>query len=265
MSPKIKHRTPKVLHTLMEVRTIGELGLATLTMPYLMTAPRGDKHPVLLLPGFMAGDLSTRPIRTYLKMKGYQPYGWKLGRNLGRDIVGGKHVVSARLLNRVLEIYEETGEKVTLIGWSLGGLLARETSRVIPEQIRSVITLGSPFGGPHASSPLASNMFRLLNGSGLIDNHEILPQLLEPLPVPTTAIFSRTDGITHWKACMDHNIHPTAYAENIEVRGSHTGLGHNPSVLWIIANRIAQPDGKWQPFDHQHMPQWLYAATHRTA
>ena len=132
-----------------------------LLMPLLLRAPRGDKHPVMVLPGFLASDISTRPLRTYLNIKGYQANGWGLGRNLGTEIVGGSNLVSDALLNQVINLYESHHRKVSLVGWSLGGILAREISRVIPDCVRQVISLGSPFNGPKGSAPVASRLFEM--------------------------------------------------------------------------------------------------------
>lgn len=245
---KKQSNTPKFRHLISEGRTIFELGLTSMAMPVLMQAPKGDCHPVMVLPGFMASDISTKPLRTFLQMKGYKASGWGLGRNLGTEFVGGKNVVSDRLINQVIKLSVKHNKKVSLVGWSLGGILAREIARVIPDCVRQVISLGSPFNGPLGSAPLAARLFELINGDIGSREPQALSRMLLPPPVPSSAIFSRSDGIAHWEACRDNHECPVSQTENIEVKGSHTGLGHNAQVIWIVANRLAQAQDEWQPF-----------------
>jgi pimeloyl-ACP methyl ester carboxylesterase len=258
-----KSNTPKLRHLLAEGRTVLEFGLTSMALPLLMGAPRGDDHPVMVLPGFMASDISTKPIRSFLKLKGYQSVGWGLGRNLGTEIVGGQNVISDRLINQIIRLSVRHDKKVSLVGWSLGGILAREVARVIPDHVRQVISLGSPFNGPFGSAPVASRFFKLFNGDIGSREPEALLRMLLPPPVPSSAIFSRTDGIAHWQACKDNHECLISQTENIEVKGSHTGLGHNPQVIWIVANRLAQPEGQWQPFLHKKLHRTFYPDPNR--
>ncbi|TDF39762.1 hypothetical protein EYS14_09670 [Alteromonadaceae bacterium M269] len=239
---------PKFRHMLTEGRTLFELGATSLLLPALMRAPKGDGHPVMVLPGFLASDISTKPIRTFLNKKGYKATGWGLGRNLGTHIQAHDNIVSDELLDKVLEQYVKHNQKVSLIGWSLGGILSREIARVIPDCIRQVITLGSPFNGPKGAAPIAAKLFEMINGNIAEREPELLQKVFSPPPVPTTAIYSRSDGIAHWESCMDqaHKMHEQS--ENIEVKGSHMGLGHNAHVIWIVANRLAQAQGQWKPY-----------------
>lgn len=246
-----------------EGRSLFEMGLSAAMLPALMRAPRGDGHPVMVLPGFLASDVSTRPLRAFLKVKGYRTVGWGLGRNLGTHIVGGKHIVSDRLLNQVIELSVRHEQKVSLVGWSLGGILAREIARVAPDCVRQVITLGSPFNGPKGAAPVAAKMFELINGDIVSREPHVAQKTLTPPPVPSSAIFSRSDGITHWQACVNEPHHLGKHTENIEVRGSHTGLGHNPQVIWLVADRLAQPEGQWRPFSRRGLNQALFADPHR--
>lgn len=244
--PKIPR--PSLRHMLTEGRTILELGAMGASLPLLMRAPRGDGHPVMVLPGFMASDISTKPLRSFLASKGYQSKGWGLGRNFGTHIVGGQQVLSNELLDKVIELSVIHDAKVSLVGWSLGGILAREIARVIPDCVRQVITLGSPFNGPSGSAAPVEGLFELFNGNLAQGNPEIMKNMLLPPPVPTSALYSKTDGIAHWKACLHHSFGDHKEAENIQVRGSHSGLGHNPQVVWIVANRLAQPENNWLPY-----------------
>lgn len=240
---------------LLEVRAIWELTAFFAAYPLLRLAPRGDGHPVLVLPGLAASDTSTRPLRTFLKDQGYHAHGWKLGANHGP-----RPGAEAKMQARLAELAERHQRKVSLIGWSLGGVFAREMARRAPEQVRSVITLGSPFAG----APKASNAWKLYeraSGRNASDWPE-RERMRTPPPVPSTAIFSRSDGIVAWQGCLEQEG-PTS--ENIEVEGSHCGLGHNPAVLYAIADRLAQSEGAWRPFDRNGIKGLIYPDPRRDA
>jgi hypothetical protein len=251
-------KRPDVMHTLLEGRAILELGASTLALPWLLRAPKGTRHGIMVLPGFLAGDTSTAVLRRFLKIKGYHAEGWKLGRNSGQHLEDSPRLVSKTLLERVLNFYRDTQGPVTLIGWSLGGIMAREVARLMPEQIRQVITLGSPFQGPQVAAPIASKMFRFMNRKRLNKDFVMPEQFRERIHVPCTAIYSRSDGIAHWHGCRHHDIQPGELAEDIEVKTSHFGYGHHPGVLWLIARRLALPIDPWQPIAADHLPDWLY-------
>ncbi|MFC4946300.1 lipase family alpha/beta hydrolase [Pseudonocardia sp. GCM10023141] len=221
-------------------RATWEFGWFAAWAPAALLAPRGDGHTVLLLPGFMADDSSTAALRMVLRALGYDARGWGLGRNLGptAPVVEG-------LVALVERGYAESGRPVSLVGVSLGGVFAREMARRHPERVRQVITLASPFrlpprySGPHDTH--ASSLYRSLGPM-----HE--PQTVRtdaPLTVPTTAVYTRTDGIVPWESCLDEEG-PTS--ENVEVWGSHCGIGHNPFALRVITDRLAQPAGSWAPY-----------------
>src|SRR4029450_8329411 len=193
----------------LEGRAVSELGAFLGALPLLSLAPRGDGHPVLVLPGLVASDTSTRPLRSFLKSRGYAVSGWRQGRNLGL-----RHGVQNAIVDLVQELNDTHGRKVSLVGWGLGGLYARQLAKMMPQRVRSVITLGSPF----ASGPKATNAWRVYEmasgrradeeGSGLGGALSGTP------PVPTTAIFSRTDGVCAWQGCMEKT---SATSESIEV------------------------------------------------
>jgi pimeloyl-ACP methyl ester carboxylesterase len=225
----------------LEGRAIHELGAFLGALPLLSLAPRGDGHPVLVLPGLIASDVSTRPLRAFLRNRGYYVKGWGQGRNLG--LRAGLQDAMTDLLQ---EMNDTHGRKVSLIGWSLGGLYARQLAKMMPERVRSVITLGSPF----AAGPRSTNAWRVYEmASGRRADEEDARfggALATPPPVPTTAIFSRTDGICAWQGCVQQS---SARAESIEVESSHCGMGHHPAVVYAVADRLAQVEGQWQPFD----------------
>jgi pimeloyl-ACP methyl ester carboxylesterase len=230
---------------MLEGRAVLELAALLPAYPFLKRAPRGDGHPVLVLPGFMASDFSTRALRAFLRDRGYGAHGWKLGRNLGPTdaIVGG-------LVARLQDLRARYDRRVSLIGWSLGGIYARELARRFASDVRLVITLASPF-----RSIDATNVPRILRrGQDQRRDQQDLRALLgEPIPVPSTAIYSRSDGIAAWRSCCET---PGATAENIEVESSHLGIGHHPVVLLTIADRLAQPEGSWRPFTPT--PRWRW-------
>lgn len=248
-------RPPSAFLALTELpRALAEWGsLSVAAGPLLATAPRGDGHPVLVLPGFMTSDASTAVLRRYLKRLGYEACTWDLGRNLGPRAIGRE---GEKLVAKLREIHERTGQKVSLVGWSLGGVMARLVARQAPDAVRQVITLGSPFAG----SPRATNVWRLyeaLTGQKIDDPHTQgqLKESATPPPVPSTAIYSREDGVVAWQNCREPECGTT---DNIEVHGSHCGLGVNPAVLYAVADRLAQPEDHWAPFKREGLKSWIY-------
>jgi hypothetical protein len=215
-------------------------GLFLAALPLSGTLPQGDGQPVLVLPGLLAGDGSTTALRCVLRGLGYDVHGWQLGRNIGptAKVVGGMD-------RRLQELTQRHGRRVSLVGWSLGGIFARTLARRSPELVRQVVTLGSPFRLARSNESRATGAFERF--SHLHVEHLSLPLDggTAPLPVPTTSVYSRYDGIVAWRACLET---PGPVAENVEVYGSHLGLGHNPAVIWAVTDRLAQPEGGWQPF-----------------
>ncbi len=182
--------------------------------PLLAMSPRGDGHAVIVLPGLGGNDASTAPLRWFIARLGYRSFGWGLGANRGF----GRHVTDG--LDRLLAATQEDGP-VSLIGWSLGGVHAIELAKRRPDAVRSIVTLGSPLDRRHP-----------------------------PRDIPTTSVYSRSDTIVGWRSSL---IPSGALRENVEVRGSHLGLGHNPAVAGVVADRLAQQPDTWQPFQ---TPRW---------
>lgn len=207
----------------------GVWGLATLAAarPALARAPRGDGRPVLILPGLFNADRSNIVLRRYLRSLGYRAEGWGLGRNLGTRAVGRG---GARLLSRIAALHAETGVPVTLVGVSLGGIMARFAAHRLPGMVREVITISAPFAG----DPRATNVWRafeLLTGER-IDAPSVRAQsalAARPLPVPSTAIWSRSDGLVNGMICHE----PGGRA--VEVRSGHIGVQMRPAVLLAVA------------------------------
>jgi pimeloyl-ACP methyl ester carboxylesterase len=221
-------------------RAVGDYGLYLAARPLISRLPRGDGHPVLVLPGLLADDISTRTLRAVLRRLGYDAQGWGLGRNIGPTAacVNGTRDLMARLTDK-------HQRPVSLIGWSLGGIFARDLARQSPESARQVITLGSPFRLARNSQSRATKVFDRF--SHLHVEHRTLPLESEsiPLTVPATSIYSHYDGIVHWQTCLNT---PGERCENIAVMASHLGLGHHPASIWAVADRLAQREGAWTPF-----------------
>jgi Alpha/beta hydrolase family len=239
-------QAPGFLKLALEARGPWEHAALLAAWPLLKLAPKGDGHPVLVLPGFIAGDASTFLLRQFLSDRGYHAVGWMQGRNLGP-----KPGVLESALEHVQQIHRDTGEKVSIVGWSLGGIYARELAKLAPKSVRSVISLGSPFAGPGEATN-AWWLFKIFNPDHAHVS-ENLTDLQAPPPCPTTAIFSRTDGVVPWQG-SSHSAEQLATRidiENIEVEASHLGMGAHPLVLYAIADRLAQAEGQWAPFDRE--------------
>lgn len=247
----------RLLYLTEPVRAVIDFGLLTSSAPLVTVLPRGDGHPVLVLPGLGGGDVPTTALRALFRRLGYRAYGWGLGRNVGP---------TARAVNgmraRLLELTKRSGAPVSLIGLSLGGIYARQLARRAPDAVRQVITVGSPF-------LLSRGSAGQLRTNRLFDDWSDFPRWPHwaawarwyarlqaetstlpfetdaPLPVPTTSIYSPLDGIVGWRACLND---PAPQAENIPVAASHLGFGHHPAVIFAIADRLAQPAGRWAPF-----------------
>ncbi|ALE15832.1 hypothetical protein AMC99_00522 [Altererythrobacter epoxidivorans] len=245
---------PSPLWTMCEGRAFFELGAFYLTRPFLSQLPKGDGHSVMVLPGFMASNSSTAPMRRLLKDLNYDAHGWNSGRNLKVD-----HALLHRLETQLAKLNDDSGEKVSLVGWSLGGVLARELAKLHSDRVRFVISLGSPISDDRAHTN-AAKLFEFFNGKepevmvgGRFEGLNIAP------PVPTTSILTKTDGVVHWRGSVQHpSKSPT---ENIEVYASHCGLGVNPSVMVAVADRLAQSEDDWAPFDPSPAQQWMFPKT----
>lgn len=240
---------PSLALLAMEMRAFWEFGAVVPAWPALQKAPRGDGHSVIVLPGLAASDTSTVPMRRYLQVLGYEVSGWQQGSNFGPR---------AGVLNSIRRLIEESnqvsGRKVSLVGWSLGGIYARELAKELPEQVRCVITLGTPFaGGPRSTN--AWRLYEAVSGRD-IDRETDHYRLEEAPPVPTTSVFSRTDGIVAWQGSYQAPQTSHERTENIEVVASHFGIGLNPSAWWAVADRLAQPEHEWKPFRKPSIMGW---------
>ncbi|MDG1208657.1 MAG: hypothetical protein P8I56_08620 [Paracoccaceae bacterium] len=251
-------KPPSKTLLMMEMRAIPELFGFTMSWPTLAAfSPRGDGQPVLVLPGLVTSDTATRPLRSLLGMLGYPTYGWEMGRNYG-PLPG----VEEGLINRVKELSEEHGRKVSIVGWSLGGIYARQLGKMLPDHVRQVITLGSPFNGDGRATN-AWRVYQMASGQTVEESHKHMGGDMSAAPsMPTTAIYSKTDGICAWQTCMEDEA---PHTENIKVEGSHCGLGHHPAVVYAVADRLAQKEGEWAPFDRGGLKSIFYPKPERRA
>lgn len=222
----------------LEPRGLIDIPTLFVAAPFLLSAPRGRKHGVVVLPGFGADDRSTLLLRRYLSLLGYDVHGWNRGRNVRRP---GEDLPA--VIAQIKALKAKHGLPVSLIGWSRGGIMVREIARQVPECVRLVITLGSPFADPTANN--VGVIWKWLTGEEVPTSPERIRQLAEPIPVPATAIYTKADGVVAWRACLEREGEGR---ENVEVRSTHIGLGFHPPALWVIADRLAQKPGVWKPF-----------------
>lgn len=217
---------------------------------YLASAPlltgqgTGDGHAVLVLPGFLADDRSTRMLRLALTVSGYSAWSSRMGRNLGP-----RQAVISGLEQRLARIHEGSGGRVSVIGWSLGGVFARYLAHQHPHLVRSVITLGTPHRLSRHTDPDLSRPGRLyasldsLHDARLADltSADTMP---DP-SIPFTSIYSRGDGIVPWNSCL---IADGPRRQNVEVSASHLGMGASADVLKVVLDRLGLPEGEWRPY-----------------
>jgi len=215
-----------------------------LNMPLQFISPKGDNHPVMVIPGLGASDGSTHYLRNFLDEIGYKSHPWGMGRNLGPR--HGLDILLNQLVDRVSDISAESdSQEISLIGWSLGGIYAREIAKLAPDKIRQVITLGTPFKGDAAGTN-ATLLYEILSRDKSHRDPNIVKKIGKAPPVPFTSLYSKSDGVVHWQ-CSIEDI--STIAENIEVPGaSHLGLGHNPISMYVIADRLTHDKETWKPY-----------------
>lgn len=220
----------------METRALFEAADFLLRGSKTRKLPRGDGHPVMIVPGFGISDRATAPMRAALERLGYATHGWGCGTNYGM-----RTKVKNALALRLEQLHERYETPVSLIGWSLGGVFVREMARHQSALVRRVITLGSPING----NPDANNMvtlFKIANrGKPVKTDVEGFLKRKIPPPVPCTAIYTRSDGIVAWPCSIEEKA---PFTDNVEVHGSHLGMVFNREVLRVIAERLALPPGE---------------------
>jgi hypothetical protein len=225
-----EQRRPALVNLVTEIpRALLDMSALSLAWPMLRRLSRGDGHTVMLLPGFMASDQSTRLMRRYLRRMGYSPVGWELGRNMGHF-----DIMASRLPEAFLELSEKAGEKI-----SLGSPIRMDKSDAV--------------------ASIVARMFEQATGmtpEAMRDALEFFDESESP-PVPMTAIYSKCDGVVHWEGCMEK--FEDKITQNIQVTGSHCGMGFNPSIYHIIADRLAQPEDGWEKYQRSAALSAVYA------
>ena len=203
----------------------------------------GDGHPVLIFPGLGADGRSVAPLRKVCESLGYTAFDWGRGYNTGPQ--GDVDIWLRDLADHNRELLKDFDQTATLIGWSLGGIYARELAKLMPAQVRQVITIGTPFNAD-ANHTNVGWLYQLLTSTTPAFDEDLSQRLRIAPPVPTTSIYSRSDGVVAWQSCR----HPVRRAgvQDIEIKSSHIGMGWNPSVLRVVADRLAQRPGDWQPY-----------------
>jgi hypothetical protein len=230
---------PSSSHVMREARGLIELPRLLLRFPSLARLPRGNGEPILILPGYGAGDGSTMILKGYLRLLGYRARGWGLGRNRGPASES-----LPRLLRRLGNLSRRSKQKVVIIGWSFGGYLARELARERPDLVRLVITLGTPVvGGPKYTAAAKSYRKRGIDIEAIAAEVE-QRSLLADLEIPVVAIYSRDDSVVAWQACIDRQ---SPNIEHVEIKSTHLGFGFSADVYQIIARRLAQFESQAAP------------------
>jgi pimeloyl-ACP methyl ester carboxylesterase len=234
---------PHVLLTAAEAARVPvEYGWSWLLDRIVPVRATGAGRPVLVLPGFYATDGMTGLLRAHLRAHGYRAHGWGLGRNIGMT-----DTILDGVLARLDELHRRYGEPVSVVGWSFGGLLARWLAHQRPDAVRLVICLGSPWRREGERTRATAMFHRSATKHGISGRaREVVDTLRQPLPVPCTAIYSRTDGITSWRSCR---LDDGARCENVPVPSSHVGLVSNPLALAVVVDRLAQDPDDITPFD----------------
>lgn len=245
---------PSTIHILRESRAVIELGQFFQSLGHTKALPTGDGHPVIVIPGFLTNDRYTTPLRWFLKRQGYNAQPWQLGTNTSFKLRQIQNL--QKLIHRTAI---DTGKKVSLVGWSLGGVYARYISHTMPEYIRQIITLGTPFAKT-MSAGVTKTLYEMLNRQKVKDHHpDIIHRIAKPVPVPATSIYSKLDAVVAWECSVCPT--PNHNHEHVEIQSSHCGLTHNPAALYTIADRLALPENRWSPFDEHELKTFMSFVT----
>lgn len=206
-------------------------------------AKTGDGHPVVIFPGLGADGKSVATLRAHCRALGYDAFDWGQGFNTGPK--GDLDTWLRNLKSKVVDLLAGHTQAATLIGWSLGGLYAREIGKLMAPRIRQVITMGTPFNA-RADHTNAGWLFRMLSGGSSVIDPALSLRLRTPPPLRTTSIYSRSDGVVAWQTCRHEER--SSLVHDIEVAGSHIGMGWNRDVLAAVTDRLAQPPGPWRQY-----------------
>ncbi len=224
---------PPLFNMVMESRSLIEWTSIYCLYPFIPKRIKGNGRPVLLIPPYLADDMSTSFVRKYLKSLGFKTYKWELGFNMVKS-----HYIP-RLEEKLADIYQEHQEKVSIVGWSGGGIFAKIMANRHPDQVEQILTIGSPIWGVMDMKTPVYGLMEFFRGKSLKERNERFLAELEPVPtVPVTCIYTKTDGLVPWKHCIEAATFRKDI-KNIEVFGSHSGMGANASVLLVTANMLS--------------------------
>lgn len=225
--------SPPLFNMVMESRSLLEWSSIYCLYPFIPKRIKGKGKPVLLIPPYLGDDTSTTFVRKYLKSLGFTTYKWELGFNMVKS-----HYIP-RLEEKLADIYQEHQEKVSIVGWSGGGIFAKIMANRHPDQVEQILTIGSPIWGVMDMKTPVYGLMEFFRGKSLKERNERFLAELEPIPkVPVTCIYTKTDGLVPWKHCIEAETFRKDI-KNIEVFGSHSGLGANVSVLLVTANMLS--------------------------
>jgi len=223
---------PPLFNILLETRSIAEWSSMFWLYPFIPKHKSKKEKPVLLMPPYLGNDNSTRFVRKYLKSVGFKTYKWDLGVNM----INSKSL--PKLIEKLDEIYEKHQEKVSLVGWSGGGIFAKIIANRYPEKVEKLITIGSPVWGVQNMKTPIIKTIEFVRGTKLKERNLKFIKELEVIPkVPIICIYTKTDGLIPWKNCMEAETYRNDI-KNVEVFGSHCGLGANATVLLTVANAL---------------------------
>lgn len=211
------------------------------------SAASGDGHPVVIFPGLGAGAASLTTLLKHCRRLGYDAMDWGQGVNSGPqgELDDWLHRLADRVANRI----GHHTQPATFIGWSLGGLYARELGKLLAPRLQQVITIGTPFNAD-ADYTNAGWLFRMLSGSSTDISPDLYTRLRRPPPVRTTSVYSRSDGVVAWQTCC--HADRSRLVQDIEIDGSHLGMGWNPEVLRVVTDRLSQTRGPWRAYARVH-------------
>ncbi|MEZ5006587.1 MAG: alpha/beta fold hydrolase [Chitinophagales bacterium] len=239
-------KVPSVKRLLLEPLGVSELVNVIPAWSLMESLPRGNGEPVMVVPGLTTNDLSTKIVRSFLNYKGFTAYGWELGFNLTYN-----EKLEKKLIARVDELYEKHQQKITLIGWSLGGITIRILAKHAPEKIKQVISLGAPFTNIKGKT-YVSWWGSLVARQRVKNFNEVWTREAAEQPLmPSTSIYSKNDGMVSWQYCIDWETGPKT--QNIEVYCNHLGFGMTPTVWAILVDRLLQSEENWQLFDESKL------------
>ena len=225
--------SPPLFNMMMETRSLLEWTSIYCLYPFIPKRIKGNGHPVLLIPPYLGDDNSTSFVRKYLTSLGFKTYKWELGFNMVKS-----HYIP-RLEEKIADIYQEHQEKVSIVGWSGGGIFAKIMANRHPDQVEQILTIGSPIWGVMDMKTPVYGLMEFFRGKSLKERNERFLAELEPVPsMPVTCIYTKTDGLVPWKHCMEAETYREDI-KNIEVYGSHSGMGANASVLLVTANMLS--------------------------